>query len=105
MEILPSHVSWLAEAGHICEYASAIFGICGTALMSRRFVPQIWRGLLFAATYPIMVLLFQGQRVRQYFISKAKLSETIQDSLADMTLGMNLLFWGFFLQLISLILK
>ncbi len=105
MEIVPGHFSWFTEAAHVCDYASAVFGIFGTVLMSRRIVPKIWRGLLFAATYPIMVLLFQGHRVRQYFISKAKLSADVQDSLADMTLGMNLLFWGFFLQLISLILK
>jgi hypothetical protein len=105
MEIQPTHASWLTDAGHVCEYASAIFGIFGTALMSRRFVPQIWRGMLFASMYPFLFLFFQGHRVRNYFISKAKLSEDLKDSLGDMTLGINLLFWGFFLQLIALILK
>jgi hypothetical protein len=102
MEVPSSHPSWIAEAGHICEYASAIFGIFGTVLMSRRLIPKFWRGMLFAASYPVMVVLLQGSRVRQYFISRAKLGE---DSLPDMTLGINLLIWGFFLQLISLILK
>jgi len=105
MQISPAHVSWIPIADHVCEYASAVFGIWGTALMSRRFAPQIVRSMLFALTYPLMVLLLQGRRVRQYFISKAKLSEHREDSLADMTLGLNLLFWGFFLQLVSLILK
>ena len=106
MEIpLPPHPSKLQEIGHLCEYASAVFGVFGAALMSRRYVPQIWRGMLFAATYPILFLFFQGHRVREYFISKAKLSADTPDSLGDMTLGINLLFWGFFLQLISLILK
>src|SRR5580704_12404004 len=102
MEVPSSHPSWIAEAGHICEYASAIFGIFGTVLMSRRLIPKFWRGMLFAASYPVMVVLLQGSRVRQYFISRANLGE---DSLPDMTLGINLLIWGFFLQLISLILK
>jgi hypothetical protein len=105
MEISPAHNSWVAAIGHVCEYASAVFGIWGTALMSRRFVPQIARSMLFALTYPLMVVFLQGHRVREYFISKAKLSNNRKDSLADMTLGLNMLFWGFFLQLISLILN
>jgi hypothetical protein len=105
MEISSAHNSWLAQVGHVCEYASAIFGIFGTALMSRRFVPKILLGVLFSATYPLMFLFRQGHRVRQYLVSRASLNEDLKDSPGDMTLGMILLFWAFFLQLISLLLK
>jgi hypothetical protein len=105
METPPAHFSWPLAISHACEYASAVFGICGTFFMSRRIVPKFWRGMLFSLSYPLMVLFFQGHRVREYFVSRAALSSDVKDSLPDLTLGMNLLFWGFFLQLLSLLLK
>jgi hypothetical protein len=80
MEISPAHTSWLAHAGHVCEYASAVFGIFGATLMSRRFVPKILLGVLFSATYPLMFLAFQGHRVREYLVSRANLNEGLKDS-------------------------
>ncbi len=105
MEIPTPHTTWIAEAGHACEYASAIFGIFGSALMSRRFVSKFLRGVLFSAAYPAMWLLGRGQRVREYLVSRANLNADLKDSPGDMTLGMILLFWAFFLELISLFLK
>jgi len=91
-----------AEVARFLEFASAIFGILGTALMSRRFAPQIFRSMLYAASWPILLVLGQGRRARDFFIAKAKISWDVPDSPADMTLGLNLLFWAFFLQFISL---
>jgi hypothetical protein len=105
METLPSHASWAGSAAVACEYGSAILGLIGTVLMSRRFVPHVTRGIIYAAAWPLMALFFQGERVRKYFIARAKLSMDKPETAADMTMGVNLLIWAFFLQLASLILK
>jgi len=99
------HVHWLKAAGGCCEYASAIFGILGTALMARRCSPQVVRGLLYAASWPVLLVLGQGRRARAFFVAKASINWDTADSPADMTLGLNLLFWAFFLQLLALFLK
>lgn len=91
--------------GRGCEYASAIFGILGTVLMARRCGRQISRSILYAATWPFFLVVGQGRHAQKFFVARAKLSWDRPESPADMTLGLNLLFWAFFLQLISLILK
>jgi hypothetical protein len=105
MGILPWHPSWAGSAAAVCEYGSAILGLIGTVLMSRRFVPQVVRGIIYAAAWPFMALLFQGGRVRRFFTARATLSMDKPETAADMTMGINLLIWAFFLQLVSLILK
>jgi hypothetical protein len=95
----------MAAMGLGCEYASAVLGILGTALMSRRFAPQVLRSLVYAASWPILWVFGHGQRARRFFIAKAKINWDNPDSPADMTLGLNLLFWAFFVQLLSLFLK
>jgi len=105
MDVSPAHTSWLAQGGHACEYASAIFGIFGTVSMSRRFVPKIWLGVLYSATYPVMCLLGKGRHVREFLVAMAESNEDVKDSPGNMTLGVILLFWAFFLQLLSLFLK
>lgn len=97
---------WLpGSVSHFCEYGSAILGMLGAALMSRRYAPQILRSLIYALSWPILCILGQGQRARAFFIARAKINWDIPDSPADMSLGLNLLFWAFFLQLISLLMK
>jgi hypothetical protein len=96
---------WPRGIGHGCEYASAIFGILGTALMSRRYCPQLGRGILYALTWPLLLVIGKGRRAREFFAARASVRWDIPDSPADMTLGLNLLFWAFFLQLVSLFLK
>ena len=105
METLPSHPSHLALIAVICEYASAILGFVGTILMSRRFVPNFLLGLLYAAAWPFMAILLQGRRIRDFFVARAKLRMDAPETAADMTMGVNLLVWAFFLQLASLILR
>ena len=99
------HIHWAKAAESFCEYASAVFGILGTALMARRCSPQVVRGLVYAASWPILLVLGQGRRAREFFVAKAKINWDNADSPADMTLGLNLLFWAFFLQLVALLSK
>jgi hypothetical protein len=94
-----------ATVGHGCEYASAILGILGTMLMSRRFAPQVVRSLVYAASWPFLWIVGRGQHARDFFIARARINWDNADSPADMTLGLNLLVWAFFIQLVSLILK
>jgi hypothetical protein len=103
--MVADHSSCSAGIARFFEYASAIFGILGTALMSRRCAPQIFRSMLYAASWPVLFILGQGRRARDFFIARARISWDVPDSPADMTLGLNLLLWAFFLQFISLFLK
>jgi hypothetical protein len=102
--ITADHLGWLI-LGRVCEYASAIFGILGTVLMARRCGRQIGRSILYALTWPVFLLVGKGGHARKFFIARANMNWNTAESPADMTLGLNLLFWAFFLQLISLILK
>jgi len=99
------HAHFLAFVGRFCEFSSAIFGVLGTALMTRRCAPHILRSLVYAASSPILFVLGQGRRVRDFFVARAKINWDNPESPADMMLGMNLLFWAFFFQLISLLAK
>lgn len=82
------------------EVASAVFGLLGTWLMSRRYAKQFGRSVLFALIAPLLILLGQGTRVRDFFKDKATANQDLPESITDMVLGLNLLFWAFFLQLI-----
>ena len=99
------HTGWVVNVSRGCEYASAIFGILGTVLMSRRYGRQIGRSILYAATWPFLLLIGRGRQAREFFIARVRLNWDNPDSPADMTLGLNLLFWAFFLQFASLLLK
>jgi hypothetical protein len=103
--MLSEHSAWLHGVGRGCEIASAIFGIIGTGLMSRRFCPQLGRSVFYALTWPFLIVIGKGQRARDFFAARASINWNNPDSPADMTLGLNLLFWAFLLQLISLLWK
>lgn len=86
----------------IIEFASVLFGMLGTWFMSRRYAHELWRSLLYAATWPVLFLFGQGKRLQGAFRAKAGLNRDVPDSVADMVLGLNLLFWAFFLQMVAL---
>ena len=52
-----------------------------------------------------MCLLGKGRHVREFLVAMAESNEDVKDSPGNMTLGVILLFWAFFLQLLSLFLK
>jgi hypothetical protein len=89
----------------LANLGSVIFGILGTWLMSRRYARRLWRNLLFAFVFPILYLFGQGDHVRDFVKVTINVNRDIEDSVIDMTIGLNLLFWAFFLQLIALIIE
>jgi hypothetical protein len=82
---------------------SIIFGVLGTWLMSRRYARTLARNLLYALIFPLLFLFGQGAHVRNFITSAIKTNEDIKDSSIDMTIGLHLLFWAFFLQFLPLI--
>jgi hypothetical protein len=87
----------------LLDVASALFGLLGTWLMSRRYARQFGRSVLFALISPLLLLLGQGARVRRFMAAKINANCDLPDSVTDMALGLNLLFWAFFLQLLAAI--
>lgn len=81
--------------------ASAIFGITGSWLMSRRYAKQFGRSVLFALIAPILYLLGRGDRVRSFIEAKVTGNKDIPDFPSEMALGLALLFLAFLLQLLS----
>lgn len=88
----------------ILNVASAVFGLIGTWLMSRRYAKQLGRSLLFALISPLLFLFGQGARVRRFVQGKVNASRDLPESVTDMALGLTLLFWAFFLQLVAFLL-
>ena len=88
----------------ILNVASALFGLLGTWLMSRRYAKQLGRSLLLALISPLLFLFGQGARVRSFVKEKINANRDLPESVTDMALGLTLLFWAFFLQLIAFLL-
>jgi len=95
--------SW-AGAKFLANLASAIFGLLGTWLMSRRYADQLVRSLLYSFVSPVLYLSRRGKRVRSFFKAKIEANKDVADSITEMVWGLTLLFWAFFLQLIALLL-
>jgi len=83
------------------EVASAVFGLLGTWLMSRRYAKEFGRSLAYALITPILFLIGRGDRARSFMKEKIKGNRDLPDSAGEMALGLNLLFWAFFLQLVA----
>jgi hypothetical protein len=47
----------------------------------------------------------QGHRVHDYLKKKINTNRDVTDSVADMLVGVNLLFWAFFLQLAGIVIE
>jgi hypothetical protein len=72
----------------------------GTWLMSRRYV-RIDEAIVFVWKF----VRGKEKNAHQFLVSRANLNEGVPDKAADMSLGVILVFWGFFFQLISFLLK
>ncbi len=83
----------------LVDTASAIFGLTGTWLMSRRYAEQFFRGVVFAFIVPVLYVFGRGDRVRQFVEAKVMGNKDIPDSAGEMALGLSLLFLAFLLQL------
>jgi len=86
----------------LVNLGSVVFGILGTWLMSRRYARKFWPNLFFTFLFPALYLIGKGGDVRNFVNVSIKSNEDIKDSATDMTIGLYLLFWTFFLQLIAL---
>ena len=82
--------------GFAADLASAILGMVGTWLMARRYAPHFLRAILWA-----LLAVFMYRKAREFFVTSAAINKNVPDSAADMVLGINLLFWAFFLQLVA----
>ncbi len=80
--------------------ASGGLGLAGTWLMSRRYAKRFFRGVFYAVIAPILWAVHLGQGLRSVLEEDAKDNSDLPDSPTDMTLGLILLFWSFFLQLV-----
>ncbi len=94
---------WLGTLGFTLSFASAVLGMLGTCLMSRRYAPRFLRSMLDAVMWPILYLVGRGERVRGFLTARARINWDVSESAADMALGMTLLFWAFLLQLVALL--
>jgi hypothetical protein len=86
----------------LAKLGSVAFGVLGTWLMSRRYARRFWPNLFFAFLFPVLYLFGQGGHVRDFVKTTININRDIEDSVIDMTIGLNLLFWAFVLQLIAL---
>jgi len=86
----------------LANLGSVVFGILGTWLMSRRYARKFWPNLFFTFLYPALYLIGRGAHVRDFLKATINANRDIEDSVIDMVIGLNSLFWAFFLQLIAL---
>ena len=84
---------------------AATLGIVGTWLMSRRYAQHFWRNILYTILFPFLFLLGQAKHARNFFTEKIRTNQDLPESLSSMVLGIALLFWAFFFQLIALFLE
>jgi hypothetical protein len=105
VDCLPTFLRSWDTLKFLANLGSVIFGILGTWLMSRRYARRFWRNLLYASIFPILYLLGQGKHVREFVKATINTNRDIDDSVIDMTIGLNFLFWAFFLQLIALLIE
>lgn len=89
----------IKEIKFLLNMASAIFGITGTWMMSRRYAKQFGRSILFACIAPLLFVFGRGERVREFINAKITGNKDLPDSASEMALGLALLFLAFVLQL------
>lgn len=99
---MTTFLAWQLNAGTGLEFASAILGILGTCLMSRRYAPNLLRSMLYALAWPLLAVVGKGRLFRDFLAARASINWDVPDSAEDMALGLNLLFWAFFFQLLAI---
>ena len=84
----------------VLEIASALLGIAGTFLMSRRYMGGLARSV-FAAFVAPLVLMFN----RSFLDNQMNANKDVPVSRVGMVLGLSLLTWAFAIQLLLAFLK
>ena len=84
----------------VLEIGSALFGIYGTYLMSRRYTTSLVLFLALALFAPVMFALGKGKTVHDYYENRTLANRDVPIATNRMALGLSLLCWAFFFQLL-----
>ena len=84
----------------VLEVASALLGISGTYLMSRRYTRSLVVFLFFTLVTPLMFIIGKGKEVHDYYHSRMLANKNVPIANSRMVVGLSLLAWAFFLQLL-----
>lgn len=87
----------------VLEIGSALFGIYGTYLMSRRYTTSLAFFLVLALFAPIMFALGRGKVVHDYYENRTLANRDVPIATNRMALGLSLLCWAFFFQLLQVL--
>jgi H+/Cl- antiporter ClcA len=93
--------SWSAWFVLILSLVGALAGILGTYFMARRYASTFLSGLMFAVGAIFLRAIGEKDKVRQFYAARLQAQSDFANTAADMSLGLMLLFWAFFLQLAS----
>jgi hypothetical protein len=85
------------------ECASAVLGMTGTWLLSRRYADPFWQSVLYAIKWAVLAPTPWGKNTRKTIQDLVNMNRDVPDSIIDMVLGLNLIFWAFLLQLAALV--
>jgi len=85
----------------LLDIGSAVLGIWGTYLMSRRYTTSLLLFLVLALVTPVMFLLGRGQAVYDYYEKRTMANRDVPVAIGRMALGLGLLCWAFFFQLLN----
>gem|GEM_PF-6931595 len=87
----------------VLNFGSCVAGVLGTYFMSRRYAKTFLTFIFFAFADPLMRLLGRADQVDAFHALRMKGNRDVPDAVADMISGLNLLFWAFVAQMLSLL--
>src|SRR5213594_3917732 len=94
----PASISWVIFS---LDVISSVLGLLASFLMCRRYTSNLVGGIICILAAPLMWIIGRGNKVSEFYESYAAANYDVPISLANMTLGLSLLFWAFVLQLAS----
>jgi len=99
---MPHSVATLKFCANIL---SAALGIAGTWLMSRRYARNLLVSVVYALTWPVVLLFGGSKKFRDSYNAEIRANYDVQDQPIDSAFGFNLLFWAFVLQLVAVLIE
>jgi hypothetical protein len=95
-----SHHVWAVWGERVCAVGSALLGIYGSYLVTRRYVQTFIAAALIAFFAPFFSLFGKGQWINDYIRSNLRNNLDVPDSASDLVFGLSYLFWAFVGQLL-----